>query len=328
MASKFKCGSYSIPVGVEEFRVAADIGFGATSVSLNVRSPASGTDIIIAVVVGSADESGFNVALSAPVQTGGYRLDWTAFSDGGFVPERTDTLAVGYSDLQKTVARFLGYDALALTDGQKDEIDSYIQSGVRNFYYPPKMEGIDENFEWNFLRQEGAVATEPGVDSYVLPDGFGRIAGQIRIACDATTGPRRNIVVIPYGDIMRMVNGSRAVGLPRFAATISAKEYGSAGQKKRLVLYPCPDRAYDLSFNCDADNGRLNEDDRPFPLGGAMFAELVKESCLAVAEREANDEEGVHTNAFNRILVSMIAKDRKDGAQNFGNIGVQNERFW
>jgi hypothetical protein len=52
-----------------------------------------------------------------------------------------------------------------------------------------------------------------------------------------------------------------------------------------------------------------------------MFAELITESCLAVAEQRANDEAGIHTDIFNRLLVSMIARDRKSGAQNYGMIG-------
>lgn len=327
MASKFKCGIADIPVGVEEFRVASDIGFVATSVHVGVRVPNGGTNIIVAVVTGEADASGFTVAFSAPIESEGYKLEWTAFTDGGFVPERTDSLALSYNDLMKIVARFLGYDATALTEDQKDEVDGYIQSGVRNFYYPPKMEGVDENFEWNFLRQQGAISTAAGVSDYKLPNGFGRITGQIRIACDPSLGVHKNIVVIPYGEIMRMMSAPRT-GVPRFAATISIKEYGDAGQKKKLVLFPIPDKTYALDFDCDADNGRLNAEDRPFPLGGTMFSELVKESCLAVAERDANDEEGIHVQNFNRLLVSMIARDHKSGGQCFGNLGVQGEQRW
>lgn len=228
-----------------------------------------------------------------------------------------DTSGVDYGELVKSVAVFLGYDPDNLTDVQKSQIDGYVQSGVRNFYYPPKTaEGVDEHFEWSFLRRPTWLPVSAGADTYPLGYGFGRIAGQIEVIDD----PGPTIPIIPYADIVRFrARGDK--GRPRFATVIACRTDGSRRQTKAILLYPTPDRDYTLHFTCDADTGKLDAEDRPYPLGGAMFAELITESCLAVAEQRANDEEGLHSKKFAELLVSMIARDRKSSAQTFGDIG-------
>lgn len=324
--SKFRCGVESVAQGSAELTFSVDIGFVPESLHVQVRQPEADADLIDAKVVGTPTASGFTVALSSPATADGYLLDWTAFkSDGGEIGGG-DTLAVTYSDLAKSVAKFLGYDHANLTDEQKDEVDCIIQSGVRNFYYPPAMDGVDPNFEWSFLKMEGSVVTAPGVSEYMLPDGFNRFSGAI-IINDAENFPFRTAFIVPYGNVKSMLDNGHRAGVPHYAASIGVNQYGKKGQRRKLYLYPVPDAAYTLDFSADMDFGRLS-DENPFPLGGAMYAELLRESCLAVAERDTNDEEGIHLAAFNRLIVSTIARDRKASAQNFGFIGVQDAPRW
>lgn len=322
--TSFRSGSVAIPAGVMDFRVPLSmLGFTPASAIVSVRTPNADAPFVTAIVVGTIEESGFSVALTAEVGEG-YKLDYTVFSDGIIIPVAGDTLAANYDDLFKTVSRFLGYDSTALTDAQTEEVDSYIQSGIRNFYYPPKTaEGVDVDFEWSFTHQHGSIVTEAGEGSYMLPNGFGRIAGQIAI--EGEYGPQ--IPIIPYGSVMAL-RQRETKGRPRYAAYTSEQAYGSKGQLKKLYLYPTPDKAYTLSFECDADTGKIDAVNRPFPLGGAMFAELIKESCLAVAEQMANDEEGLHTKKFTELLISSIQRDRKSSAQNFGNLGDPECHAW
>ena len=324
--SKFRCGVESVAQGSAELTFSVDIGFVPESLHVQVRQPEADADLIDAKVIGTPTASGFTVALSSPATADGYLLDWTAFkSDGGEIGGG-DTLAVTYSDLAKSVSKFLGYDHANLTDEQKDEVDCIIQSGVRNFYYPPAMDGVDPNFEWSFLKMEGSVVTAPGVSEYLLPDGFNRFSGAIIIK-DAENFQFRNAFIVPYGNVKSMLDNGHRTGVPHYAASLGVNQYGEKGQLRKLYLYPVPDAAYTLDFSADMDFGRLS-DENPFPLGGAMYAELLRESCLAVAERDTNDEEGIHLAAFNRLIVSTIARDRKASAQNFGFIGVQDAPRW
>lgn len=322
MANTFLTGTRPIASGLTEMTVSGlSLSFAPSCVLVNVRQPSDDSPLVSAYVVGTPTQDGFSVAFSSPVTKTGYILDFTAFSEGGGQHVDGDSLAVSYEDLKKSVSRFLGYDPASLSDRQASEVDDIIQSGIRNFYYPPALNGVDANFEWSFIRQDGTVMTADGVSVYELPNGFGRMAGQIRV--DGDCG--KTIPLIPFGDIMRMIS-SHERGRPRFASVVFDKTFGDRGQKKRLYLFPEPDREYSLSFRCDADTGKIDAKDNPFPLGGPMYAELVRESCLAQAEQTANDEIGLHTQNFNTLLVSMIQRDRKDGAQNFGR--MSSETMW
>ena len=320
MADGFYSGNTPIPSGVDELTISdLELSFVPASVQVSIRQPDADADIINGYVAGDLSTDGFKVIFSATIPQTGYSIDWVAYKGGIGPAPGEDTLQLGYADLKKSVSRFLGYNPSALNEMQEDEVDGYIQSGLRNFYYPPKMEGTDENFEWSFLKMSGEVQLTAGVGEYRLPNGFGRIAGQL-IFKDAQA--RKTLPVIPYGDVKQMVeNSPNNTGRPRFAAVISEKAFGTKGQYKNLIVFPKPDKDYCLEVVGDSDCGKLDEETNIYPLGGAMFSELVEESCLAIAEQKANDEMGLHTLKFNSLLISMIARDRKSTAQVFGKVG-------
>lgn len=322
MAVGFKCGASAIPQNATELTVTGlALPFAPQSVLAQVRQPSSDSAAVVtAYVAGAPTTDGFRAVFSAPVPAAGYVLDWSVVSQtgDGELPESA-TLSLGYSNLVRLVARFLGYDPAALTQGQSAEIDDYVQTGVRNFYYPPASEGADANFEWSFMRMAGGASLSAGVGDYLLPDGFGRVAGfPVCAPVGSTTGRSQVLAVVSRQDV-ELMRRRCSSGMPRLAAFVPVKDtFGVRGQRMRLMVAPVPDAAYDLTFAADADAGRLDAETRPFPLGGSRFAELVAESCLAVAEQRANDEEGLHTRNFQRQLVAAVAKDRKTGASVYG----------
>ena len=314
MGARFRCGSYSIPSGVAEVTLTGlALPFTPKTVLVSVRQPATDADLISAYVTGAPTSAGFSAALSAETPAAGYTLDWQAFETDEQAYVDGESLAVSYTDLMKAVARFLGYDYDNLTAAQTEECDFCVQSGVRNFYRPAAL----ASHEWAFLKLDGAVQTAEGTEDYLLPDGMGNIAGQL--AFDPAER-RRSVVVIPFGEI-EMLRRRPATGAPLFAAVVSTNLMGGNGQRKRLCLYPTPDKAYTLSFRADADQGKLDATTRPYPLGGYAYAELVLESCLSIAEQRVNDEAGLHTQNFNALLESAVTRDFRQWAQNFGFMG-------
>jgi len=263
------------------------------------------------------------VNLSSPTPGADYILDWVAILDGDtpIPPTPGNTLSIDYTQLKNAVADYLGFGS-TLTEAQANKVDSYIASGLRQFYYPPKMEGVEEDFEWSFMRMDGSVQTSANVGTYLLDNGVGRIAGAIYFAGDDRQ--MRPIPIVPVGDITALRRRGEK-GAPQYAALTFSSSFGSKGQRMELELYPCPDRAYLLSFKAEADTGMINSTTRPYPLGGARFSELVLESCLAIAEQRANDTTGDHTAQFNRLLVSAVAKDRKSSASVYGQMGDRTE---
>jgi len=322
MAIGFKCGVAAIPENATDMVLTGlALGFTPESVQVSVRQPTDGdADIITAYLAGAPTSEGFNVIFSAPVQTEGYVLQWSAVTADGVITVAGDTLSVSYDELCDKVARFLGYNPTSLSEAQTSEIDDYVQTGVRNFYYPPAMDGADANFEWSFMRMAGSVTTADGVGDYLLPDGFGRVAGMVRIA--ETGKLHMPLAVVSKSDIEAMRRHSQK-GTPRAVAFVYVKDtFGRRGQRMQMLLAPVPDAAFTLAFDADADTGRLSSDLRPFPLGGFRFAELLVESCLSAAEQRANDEIGIHTQNFQRQLIAAIAKDRKTGASVYGPMSM------
>ncbi|MBQ2628945.1 MAG: hypothetical protein IJG13_04635 [Kiritimatiellae bacterium] len=332
-------GATSVPVTGLNLEYDPDV----YDVSVVVKKPSAAADIT--ATYGELTADGFTATLSAAVPSDGYVLSWKVeLEDSWRAP---DVLSVGYRQLVKAVADFLGYDTspngnVYLTEAQRLKIDQYINSGIRQFYYPPKMDGVDENFEWSFLRMDCSVTTKEGAGDYALPFGFGRVAGNIYF--DGDDSRLRPLAVVSVADVL---NARRRgdTGVPRLAAFKSitpgrppcgnfsdegAYNEGDiegsedfalpSGQRTKIMLAPIPDRAYTLRFSAEADTGPLKEH-RPFPLGGAMFSELIIESCLAIAEQRANDESGQHTEKFRQLLISGIARDRKTGATVFGQMG-------
>ena len=314
MATRFACGAKEVPKGVSEFSVSAlAMPFAPSSVILSVRQPVENAPLISAYLIGKAAADGFKVALSAPVELDGYYLEWNAFSESEAIVQDGDSLALGYSDFFKGVARFLGYDPDSLTDEERTDVDDCVQSGVRNFYWPMVMKGG----EWSFLKMEASIATEKDVNSYLLPDGMGNVSGQLHFA---PSEQLRSVVIVPFGEI-QMMRRREAFGAPRFAAVVATNRFGGKGQMKRLHLYPTPDKAYALSFRAEADCGRLDAEANPYPLGGAAYSEMVMESCLAVAEQRINDEAGIHTQKFNEFIQGAADRDSRSGVQEFGQMG-------
>jgi len=75
------------------------------------------------------------------------------------------TLYAGYVELRLAVAHFLGY-GLTAESWSADaitEIGMVMNSGLRQFYLPPKIEGQKEPHQWSFLKP---IATQATVGTY------------------------------------------------------------------------------------------------------------------------------------------------------------------
>lgn len=311
-AAFFRSGAWNVPAGATQVTLTGlSIPFTPAGVIVGLRQPeGDSADIIAAHVAGTPTADGFTAILSAPTPTTGYILDWTAFCAELDISS-ADTLAVSYDDLFKTVSDFLGYGTGTLDEARTAEVDSCIQAGVRQFYWPPATEMTDGSHDWSFLKVQGSIQLTQGVSTYNLPDGFGRIFGHLRYSPDAH---RPSIPVIPIGQL-HPCGESR---WPRFAAVTWRSAIGAKGQLKQIHFDCAPADSALLFFSADADTGPLSSDMRPYPLGGAMHSELVVESCLAIAEQRRNDEQGVHTQNFARLLAAAISRDRREGPQNYG----------
>jgi hypothetical protein len=121
-----------------------------------------------------------------------------------------------------------------------------------------------------------------------------------------------------------LLQESTDTGIPRFFTTRFTQTAGDHGQRQELLLWPVPNLDYTLTYRYEAFTGRLSGQN-PSPVGGMRHAELITESCLAIAEQRSNDTAGLHTDRFNRTLSASIAFDRRGGARFFGHMGSHGE---
>lgn len=230
-------------------------------------------------------------------------------------------LSISYDDLLSAVGSFLGYpiDPDLQSDTQRAEVDLYIQSGIRQFYFPPAVEGVESAFEWSFLTPTATILTVIDQAENDLPDDCSRVLGDFYFAPDTYS---RSIPVVSEARIMAMRQQSTDSGLPIYAAVRYKSEARAetTGQRLEVAWWQTPSAAYTLTYKYQAYSGKLT-DDLPYPLGGMKHGELITESCLAIAEQRANDEKGLHWDSFMRLLKSGIEQDRKTGAMYFGHMG-------
>jgi hypothetical protein len=232
---------------------------------------------------------------------------------------------VGLPELRKVVGFQLGYGRSGWSTAQEDEIDDVIQSGVRRVYYPPAVSPgaygaitLDTlGYEWSWLQPTTTLSIVSGTGDYDLPDDFGRLIGRLYYAPETY---RKSIIEVSVGTILTGRANSNRSGDPYWAATRFKSSDGTNGQRQEVLFYPEPDTDRTLTYKYEAYQGALNEA-HPYPLGGMKLAELYIESCLAVAERRIDDEPGVHSQEFERLLVDAIARDKKNGATHFGQMG-------
>ena len=229
-------------------------------------------------------------------------------------------LSVGAPELRQEIGYFLGYgrgSIVSWSTAQLTEINIVLNAGIRRAYYPAAVDGSTVGYEWSFLRPFTTLSVVDGTSDYDLPDDFGRFIDVLHYAEEEYLSP---VVIISASDILRRRSSIGQIGSPQFGATRWKSSTGTTGQRQELLLYPEPDEDKTMSYQYEAYSDALS-DTYPYPLGGMKMSELYIESCLAIAEQRINDTPGVHTQAFGLLLIDAIARDRRQGAKNFGQMG-------
>src|SRR5438552_16657040 len=98
------------------------------------------------------------------------------------------TLSLAIDDLRGEVGFFLGFGRGApkgdatWTTQQLATIDSAVASGLRQFYFPPPVEGQASSYDWSFLKPIVTLAVASQTRTTPLPDDFGGLEGRINLS--------------------------------------------------------------------------------------------------------------------------------------------------
>lgn len=226
------------------------------------------------------------------------------------------TLAMTYDKLAAEVGRFLGYGPGENYGGptwgtsQLDKINAAIESGLRQFYTPPRLEGERIAHVWSFLTPTGSFDLASGESTIDLPDDFGGIEGSLNI----TSGANRVIEqldLVNDATVRRLhAENDGATGSPQFVALRPLKGTdGYSGQRFQLHVWPTADQAYVLECTYYVLPDQISAY-RPYPYGGAEHAETILAACKMAAEETQDDTIGVWAVKFQERLAASVDKDR------------------
>lgn len=153
--------------------------------------------------------------------------------------------------------------------------------------------------------------------NYPLPDLCHQVIGNLNYAPDDYRAP---VIVISVEALLEMRSRNDRIDYPMYAAIRSKSSDRTTGQRQEIIFWPRPSTSFTLYYAFEAYSGPLS-DTYPYPLGGMYLAELFTESCLAVAEQRINNEVGLHTQAYQTLLIDAVERDRKRGAKFYGRMG-------
>lgn len=144
--------------------------------------------------------------------------------------------------------------------------------------------------------------------AYRLPDDFGSLHGDIMY--DEGNGPAKIGVSSSSLIRNRLSASDSSSGKPTMAAVEPVVTDGTVGQRFDLWLYPVPDTEYTLKYRYTILPDALTTD-KLYPYGAQQHSASILESCLAMAERYIDDQQGLHAASYERSLQVSIGLDRQ-----------------
>lgn len=221
------------------------------------------------------------------------------------------SLTVTYSEIQRSVARRLGYPLASAnrSSDEEDSINDAIRTGLRWFYFPTG----EMTHEWSFLVKLYETTLVAGQNYYDLPSNYERVASAVSLSTND-----HPLTATTEESIRLRITGEGLSGKPEYCAVRSMQIEGDT--RYEFGVYPTPDAAGTLSF-WYLFSPEIISDTNPEPLGGAVHADTIMLGCLAAAEAQMNPEMlagegGVHYQLFNEKLAAAVLSDRiQRGAQ-------------
>jgi hypothetical protein len=226
------------------------------------------------------------------------------------------TLSLTRADLREEIGYTLGYGRTSgsWTAGQQADIDSCLESGLRQFYYPPN------GHEWTFLRPTTTLTTAADDDEYDLPDDFGSLEGDLTWQTEGSG--YCSIPIVGEGQVRALRQGLDAVAGKPTAACVRPKAFAgtSVGQRFELFFDRPFDGTYTLEYQYRVLPPALSAS-IIYPYGGAAHAETILASCLAVAEQRIDAGNGRYKQEFAERLQASVAADNRNRPAFVGYVG-------
>lgn len=210
-----------------------------------------------------------------------------------------------WESLAGSVGHYLGYgdDPSAFSDDQMSQVERCLDGGYRRACYP-----VGYSWSW-MMATRNIVTTKSDIAEYAIPIEIGNVSGPLTVS--TTSSSYGSIRLFHEGVIrqMRSANPSMS-GRPCRVAVFNAQPAPGFESGKRALFYPTPDGTYTIEGRCQLKPLPIREE-TPTPLGGMEFSQMLLEACLAEAERQLDDMQGVHHMAFQEQLQAALEQDKR-----------------
>jgi hypothetical protein len=205
-------------------------------------------------------------------------------------------LGLTRTELREEVGRFLGYgrDYFLYNVSEKDDVNSWIRRGLRQFYSPPPVPGGVKSHEWNFLSPSATLATVVDQVAYALPETTGSLIGDLEFSTEQGK-PAVQVLNAQRFEVVKSTNPTRK-GRPSYAAVRPATGSDIAPDVPfswSMDLWPTPDAVYTLKYNYSAiqqdgyETGTVTVSSNVCTIsGGAWPSWVIKGSVITIEGAE------------------------------------------
>jgi len=249
------------------------------------------------------------------------------------------SLALSFEDLIIRVSEFLGIAEYGASGDEAAQIptDAHDLDSVKRVVNDGWRRFANSNPLWNWLAPTFTITfdadgdTDRTVDApssnsdapraarYYMPDGFyGHMLAPFTYG---PSGPRLRIDEAPESQIRQLYAAAgTTTGDPYlYAMRPLANLMADTQQNRRweVIFYPTPDGSETVTARCRIYPHRLVADEDRHT-AGFQHDEAVLASCLAEAERQKEDNQGVMMQHFTDALTRSLAMDMRTAPRNLG----------
>ena len=199
-------------------------------------------------------------------------------------------------------------DVSTWSSADQTKANDAIASGLRMFYGA---------HDWTFLRPWFRATLEVDVASYDLPEDFGGAVDALIYTGDYAC--HKPIAWAPLIEVQMDLERNVGSSVPtKFAIETLPHSGESQGQRHAIHFNMRPSAAYTISGQYYVDPYTLSSS-RPYPLGGAEYAECLKHAILAAWEGEMQDNPNGPSNViFQRLLPRCIKTNQRQSPKLLG----------
>jgi len=232
---------------------------------------------------------------------------YTSHTWSFFRPIKTITTTAPYSTGTITIAS----GVVTLVGGTFPSWAAYGVLKIDDDYYDVNTRDGNTQITLDDTSVTEAVAHsyELGRPEYDLPTGFECIEG------DLTYEPGQSdfyppVTQIDDGELLRLQQDDPYHDRPIHYAIRTGVFVATVGSTRRLTLHPTPDAAYVLKARMKL-RPTMIDGTNLYPIGGETLTPLIVAACLAAAERNYDEQEGLQEKQYQALLPLAIAADQQ-----------------